>query len=72
MMAVAGGVTTAYRMAIVNGLLQSTQTSILKRLCAPVDDAVDKILAGEQVIVAGIDVWEVRLRLQKAMQENGR
>jgi hypothetical protein len=66
MMAVAGGVTTAYRMWTDDVKLCMHATSTLKDLCDPPDQAIKAIQAGKVATVAMCDVDTVRMAVQKA------
>lgn len=59
-MAISGGATTAYACQIVGGELTTERTTRLRSACATVDDALQRLAAGERVVVA------LRDRLQRA------
>lgn len=65
-MAMAGGATTAYYCQIVGAELRTTSTTRLRSECATVDDALQRLAAGERVVVAGSDVAALRDRLLRA------
>lgn len=63
-MAIAGGVTAAYRCQVVDGWLQVQYAATQRSLCAQsVDVALERLQAGELVTVAGSDMPALRTRL---------
>lgn len=63
-MAAGGSVTTAYTCKVVDGVKLTTEhTPRLRTECARVDDAADRLLRGQEVVVAGSDMGPLRSRL---------
>lgn len=64
-MAIAGGACSAYWVRYDNQQrwLHVRSTTTLRSECTPVDEAVQRLLLGEQVTVAGSDMVEVRRRM---------
>lgn len=65
-MAISGGATSAYFCEIVDCELRTTSTTRLRSACATVDDALQRLAAGERVVVAGSDVVALRDRLLRS------
>lgn len=66
-MAVAGGATTAYRVRMVSGKAKIDGTTAASYICAKPHEAIDAILDGDTVTVAGADMWE----LQQVLKAKG-
>ena len=62
-MAIAGGMTTAYRCRIDTFELRRDPTTYPSRECATVDTAMEMLERGESVIVAANDMERLRQRL---------
>jgi len=62
-MAIAGGATTAYRCQVVDGMLETRNTTTMRSECMNVDAAIVGLGRGEQVTVAGSDMAELSRRL---------
>jgi hypothetical protein len=62
-MAVAGGITTAYKCQVSEYRLHVQSTSYPKAECANIEAAIQMLQAGESCIVAGGDVAKLRQRL---------
>ena len=63
-MAVAGGITSAYRFRLVAGSVKVEPTSYPKAECAGVEDAIAALARGEAPVVASADVPALRERLR--------
>ena len=62
-MAIAGGMTTAYTVALRNGVLVVDKTTRPASQCMTVDEAVAAVRRGDTAIVAGGDAYALRQRL---------
>jgi len=62
-MAIAGGMTTAYRCQVSEYKLTATPTTCLRNECANVEAAVAILERGEACVVAGFDMAQLRQRL---------
>ncbi len=64
-MAAGGSVTTAYTCKVLDGIKLTTEhTPRLRTECTRVDDdAVQRLLRGQEVVVAGSDMGSLRSRL---------
>ena len=68
MMAVSGGMTTAYRCRIVDGQLQAKPATLPGSLCVDkTSDAIQALADGDTINVAGGDM----AALQRALIEHG-
>ena len=63
-MAVAGGITTAYKCQVSEYRLHVQSTSYPKAECANIEAAIQMLQAGESCIVASADIPALRQRLQ--------
>lgn len=59
-MAIAGSMTTAYKVSFIFGELTVTRTTYPQHSCVNPKDAAGKVRSGEHVIVAGSDMTEFR------------
>jgi rRNA-processing protein FCF1 len=64
--AVSGGATTAYSCIISGMELSTAPTTRLRSECATVDDAMQRLAAGDRVVVAGSDMAALQDRLRRA------
>ena len=64
-MAVAGGVTTAYRCWAKDGKMATERTSMLKSECASVDKALEVLTQNGSCVVASADIPTLRGRLHE-------
>lgn len=62
-MAIAGGMTQAWKCKMQEYQLTATQTTYPKADCTKVEPALAQLQAGETVIVAGSDIAQLRQRL---------
>mgnify|MGYP001008551837 FL=1 len=62
-MAIAGGATVAYSVALRGGVLVVDKTTRPSSQCMTVDEAVATVRRGETAIVAGSDAYALRQRL---------
>lgn len=63
-MAAGGSVTTAYTCKVIEETKLTTKhTPTLRTECARVDDAAERLLRGQEVVVAGSDMGPLRSRL---------
>ena len=62
-MAVAGGMTTAYKCQVQEYQLTATPTTYPKSNCVKVELALAQLQTGETVIVASSDIAQLRQRL---------
>ena len=62
-MAIAGGMTTAYTVALRNGVLVVDKTTRPMSQCMTVDEAAAAVQAGGTAIVAGSDAYALRVKL---------
>ncbi len=56
-MAVAGGATTAYKVAMKDGKVKADRTTILSNLCASPQEAMDALKRDEEATVQGSEMW---------------
>lgn len=62
-MAAGGSVTAAYRCQVSEYRLQAQPASVLRTECVKVTDALAILERGEECIVAGFDMAQLRQRL---------
>lgn len=62
-MAIAGGATVAYSVALRGGVLVVDKTTRPSSQCMTVDEAVRTVREGGTAIVAGGDAYALRMRL---------
>lgn len=68
-MAVGGGACSAYRLSVVNGATVTKGTTCLRSECVRPDQAVERVLAGEAVVVEGREIVNVRNAVEQRMRE---
>lgn len=56
-MAIAGGATTAYKVAMKDGKIKAERRTILAELCASPEEAMEALRHDDEATVQGSDMW---------------
>lgn len=68
-MAIAGGACSAFRVQVSDRQIYVQGTTALRSMCVAVEEAMLRLSRGEQVLVAGSDMVEIRRRVDVELRE---